>query len=130
MMHIQRPKWTTDPFLVVIVFVGIAVLPFKCSIVYPIEFIGGTDDAAYVGMAVNLANGKGFSNDHMQYSFFMSRLKYPEITHPEAHYPPLYSILIVPFFLILGKPPSQPNCLPYLLVPSSFQFSFIFSQSD
>ncbi len=125
MIRIPKPKWTTDPFLVVIVFVGIAVLPFKCSIVYPIEFIGGTDDAAYVGMAVNLANGKGFSNDHMQYSFFMSRLKYPEITHPEAHYPPLYSILIIPFFLILGKTAFAAK-LPSILIGSIFLPVFLY----
>ncbi len=124
-MRIQRPEWKIDPFLVVIVLVGIAVLSFKCSIVYPIEYIGGSDEAAYVGMAVNLVNGKGFSNDYMQYSYFMSRLKYPEITNPEAHYPPLYSILIVPFFLILGKTAFAAK-LPAILIGSIFLPVFLY----
>ncbi len=125
MMRIPIPTWKIDPFLVVIVCIGIAVLSLKCSIVYPIEFIGGTDEAAYVGMAVNLANGKGFTNDHMQYSFFQSRLKYPEVTHPEAHYPPLYSILIVPFFLILGKTAFAAK-LPSILIGSIFLPVFLY----
>ena len=118
-MRIQRPKWKIDPFLVAIVLVGIAVLSFKCSIVYPIKWIGGTDESAYVGMAANLVNGKGFSNDYMQYSYFMARLKYPEITNPEAHYPPLYAMLIVPFFLVLGKTAFAAK-LPAMLIGSIF----------
>ena len=130
MKRIPIPAWNSDPFLVVIVSIGIAVLSLKCSIaemqhIYPIEFIGGTDEAAYVGVAVNLANGKGFTNDHMQYSFFQSGLKYPEVTHPEAHYPPLYSILIVPFFLILGKTAFAAK-LPSILVGSIFLPVFLY----
>ena len=125
MKRIPIPAWNSDPFLVVIVSIGIAVLSLKCSITYPIEFIGGTDEAAYVGVAVNLANGKGFTNDHMQYSFFQSGLKYPEVTHPEAHYPPLYSILIVPFFLILGKTAFAAK-LPSILIGSIFLPVFLY----
>ena len=125
MMRVPKPRRKINPLLVVIVSIGIAVLSLKCSIVYPIEFIGGTDEAAYVGMAVNLANGKGFTNDHMQYSYFLSRLKYPEVTHPEAHYPPLYSILIVPFFLTLGKTAFAAK-LPSILIGSIFLPVFLY----
>lgn len=124
-MCIQRPKWNIDTFLVVIVLAGISVLSFKCIIVYPIKGIGGTDQAAAADMAVNLVNGKGFSNDYMQYSYFMSQLKYPEITHPEAHYPPLYSILIIPFFLILGTTAFAAK-LPAILIGSIFLPVFLY----
>ena len=82
-------KWKLDPFLLAVVVIGIAIFVFKCVIVYPIKWIGETDAAAYVEMADNFIHGKGLSNDYIQYSYFFSPLRYPEITHPDAHYAPL-----------------------------------------
>ena len=53
--------------------------------------------------ADSFIQGRGLSNDFIQYSYFYSPLQYPQITQPEAHYPHLYSLLIVPFYLLLGK---------------------------
>lgn len=108
-----------DLFLAIIMAVGIAVFVFKCTIAYDIKWLGDTDEAAYIEMADNLIHGKGLSNDYIQYSYFISRLKYPEITHPDAHYAPLYSLLIVPFFLILGKSAFAAK-LPSIIIASIF----------
>lgn len=112
-------KYKPDFFLLAVVIVGIAVFAFKCVVVYHIEWIGDTDEAAYVDMADNFIHGKGLSNDYIQYSYFISRMKYPDITHPDAHYAPLYSLLTVPFFLVLGKSAFAAK-LPAMLISSIF----------
>ncbi len=68
-----------------------------------VEYIGGVDAAAYAEIAQSLSEGRGFTNDCILYSYFYSRGAYPDVTHPEAHYPPLYPVLVAPFFLLLGK---------------------------
>ena len=113
-------KWKIDYFLVALAIVGIATFAFKCKITYPIKWVGDTDEAAFAEMADNFIHGKGLSNDYIQYSYFFSPLlQYPAITHPDAHYPPLYSLLIVPFFLILGKSAFAAKS-PAMLIASIF----------
>ncbi|MFC1714427.1 glycosyltransferase family 39 protein [Candidatus Poribacteria bacterium] len=115
----RKFKWKIDPLLLIVVGVGIVTLLLKCRIAYPIQWIGDTDEAAYIDMADNLIHGKGLSNDFIQYSYFLSRLKYSEITQPEAHYAPLYSLLITPFFLMLGKSAFAAK-LPAMIIGSLF----------
>ena len=76
-------------------------------------------------MADNFIHGKGLSNDYIQYSYFISRMKYPDITHPDAHYAPLYSLLTVPFLLILGKSAFAAK-LPAMLISSIFLPVFLY----
>ncbi|HIE30295.1 TPA: hypothetical protein EYP66_23800 [Candidatus Poribacteria bacterium] len=118
-------KWKIDYFLVAIITIGIATLTFKCKITYPIKWVGDTDEAAIAEMADNFIHGKGLSNDYIQYSYFYSPLQYPEITQPEAHYPPLYSLLIVPFFLIMGKSAFAAK-IPAMLIASIFLPIFLY----
>ena len=114
-----------DFFLIAVIVIGTAVFAFKCRIAYPIKWIGDTDEAAYVEMADNLIHGKGLSNDYIQYSYFFSRMKYPDITHPDAHYAPLYSLLIAPFFLMLGKS-AFAGKIPAMLISSIFLPVFLY----
>lgn len=124
-MRIRNTKWKVDFFLIAIIIIGIGIFAFKCKIAYPIKWMGDTDEAAYVEMADNLIHGKGLSNDYIQYSYFLSRMKYPEITHPDAHYAPLYSLLIAPFFLILGKSAFAAK-FPAMLISSIFLPVFLY----
>jgi len=124
-MRIKRIKWEIDLFLVAIIIIGIAIFAFKCKIAYPVKWLGDTDEASYLDMADNLIHGKGLSNDYIQYSYFLSGMKYPEITQPEAHYAPLYSILIAPFFLILGKS-AFAGKIPAMLISSIFLPIFLY----
>ena len=91
-------RWKVDPFLLLIIVAGLAILGFKLRIAKPIDWIGGTDEAVLAEAADSFARGKGLSNDFIQYSYFYSPLQYPQITQPEAHYPHLYSLLIVFLF--------------------------------
>ena len=118
-------KHKIDFFLVGIIIVGIATFAFKCKIAYPIKWMGDTDEAAVAEMADNFVHGKGLSNDYIQYSYFFSPLQYPEITHPDAHYPPLYSLLTAPFFLILGKSAFAAK-IPAMLIASIFLPIFLY----
>ena len=110
-------RWKVDPFLLLIIVAGLAILCFKLRIAKPIDWIGGTDEAVLAEAADSFARGKGLSNDFIQYSYFYSPLQYPQITQPEAHYPHLYSLLIVPFYLLLGKTALAAK-LPAMLVAS------------
>ncbi|HCK15402.1 TPA: hypothetical protein DHW51_14870 [Candidatus Poribacteria bacterium] len=74
------------PFWIVLV-AGLATFALKCKVTYSV-----------------------------QCSYFYSPLQYPEINHPDAHYPPLYSLLTVPFYLIFGKTAAVK--LPTMLVSS------------
>ena len=118
-------KWKIDYFLVALIIVGIFTFAFKCKIAYPLKWIGDTDEAAIAEMADNFIHGKGLSNDYIQYSYFYSPLQYPEITQPETHYPPLYSLLIVPFFLIMGKSAFAAK-IPAMLIASIFLPVFLY----
>jgi len=113
-------RWKIDYFLVAIIIVGIAIFAFKCKITYPIKWIGNTDSAVFAETADSFVHGKGLSNDFIQYSYFYSpQPHYPDITNPDAHYPPLYSLLIVPFYLIFGKTAFAAK-LPAMLIASIF----------
>ena len=114
-----------DYFLVAIIIVGIATFAFKCKITYPIKWVGDTDEAAIAEMADNFIHGKGLSNDYIQYSYFYSPLQYPEITQPDAHYPPLYSLLTAPFFLVMGKNAFAAK-IPAMLIASIFLPIFLY----
>ena len=86
--------------IILLLTVGLVVFLIKCRIVYPIKYVGHADAAAYAEMADSLIHGRGFEVDYISWYF----IKYdPKIVRPEDHWPPLYSIAIAPFFLILGK---------------------------
>lgn len=110
-------RWKVDPFLLLIIVAGLAILGFKLRIAKPIDWIGGTDESVLAEAADSFTRGRGLSNDFIQYSYFYSPLQYPQITQPEAHYPHLYSLLIVPFYLLLGKTALAAK-LPAMLVAS------------
>ena len=115
-----------DPFLVAVLVIGIAIFAFKCKITYPIKWLGGSgDSAAYPGMAENFIRGKGLSIDYIQYSYFFAKMEYPEVTHPEAHYAPLYSLMIAPFFLTLGRNAFAAK-MPAMLIASIFLPLFLY----
>jgi len=118
-------KWKIDYFFVAIIIIGIATFAFKCKITYPIKWLGDTDEACIAEMADNFIHGKGLSNDYIQYSYFFSPLQYPEITQPDAHYPPLYSLLTTPFFLVMGKSAFAAK-LPAMLIASIFLPIFLY----
>jgi len=82
-----------------ILVLGILILSFKCLIVYPVSHIGHNDAMGYAEMADSLIHGRGLWVDYVSFHF----IKYENIFRPEDHWPPLYSFLIVPFYLILGK---------------------------
>ncbi|MBD3181486.1 hypothetical protein GF312_04285 [Candidatus Poribacteria bacterium] len=89
-----------DFHLAVLLCMGIAFFIIKCIVTYPIKYVGHADAAAYAEMADSLIHGRGFSVDYISWYFE----KYdPKIVRPEDHWPPLYSILIAPFFPIFGK---------------------------
>ncbi len=85
--------------IVLLLVIGLAVFLIKCTIVYPIKYVGHADAAAYAEMADSLTHGRWFKVDYISWYFE----KYESIIRPEDHWPPLYSIFIAPFFLILGK---------------------------
>lgn len=87
--------------IVLLLAVGLAFFLIKCTIIYPIQFIGHADGAAYAEMADSLIHGRMFEVDYISEYF----VKYdPKIVRPEDHFlSPLYSLAIVPFFAILGK---------------------------
>jgi 4-amino-4-deoxy-L-arabinose transferase-like glycosyltransferase len=88
-------------------FVGLAVasmalamLPFRLQLVEHNHDVGHADAAAYAEMADSLIHGRWFHVDYISWYF----IKYaPDIVRPEDHWPPLYSLTIAPFFLLLGK---------------------------
>jgi hypothetical protein len=89
-----------NSYIVILLVIGFVVFLAKCIIVYPIQYIGYADAAAYAEMADSLIHGRGLEVDYIS-SYF---LKYDaQVSRPEDHWPPLYSIAIAPFFLIFGK---------------------------
>ena len=79
--------------------IGLLVLSAKCYIIYPVEHVGESDASAYAEMADSLVHGKWLSVDYISFFF----IKYLGIPRPEDHWPPLYSFLIAPFYVLLGK---------------------------
>src|SRR5688500_612312 len=96
-------KRELDYGLIVILLCGISVFALKCRLVSQIDSVGGTDSASHAEMAESLTQGKGFSEDFIQYSHFFSPLRYSDVTHPAADYHPLYSLLVAPCCLLFGK---------------------------
>ena len=64
-------------------------------------------------MADSLVHGKWLSVEYISFFF----IKYPGMPRPEDHWPPLYSFLIVPFYLLLGKT-AFASKLPSLIISS------------
>jgi len=98
-----------------IIAIGLLVLFAKCYITYPIAHVGESDASGYAEMADSLAHGKWLSVEYISFFF----IKYPGIPRPEDHWPPLYSFLIAPFYLLLGKT-AFASKLPSLIISSLF----------
>jgi hypothetical protein len=88
-----------DPYIIILLALGVVVFLTKCLIAYPIQYVGHADASGYAEMADSLVHGRGFEVDYISFYF----IKYPHIYRPEDHWPPLYSMFIAPFYLILGK---------------------------
>ena len=112
------------PFWIVLV-AGLATFALKCKVTYSVLWIGNTDSAVFAETADSFVRGRGLSTDFIQYSYFYSPLQYPEINHPDAHYPPLYSLLTVPFYLVFGKTAFAAK-LPAMLVSSILLTIFLY----
>lgn len=104
-----------DPYVALLLLIGFAVFLIKCQIAYPIQYVGHADASGYAEMADSLIHGRGFEVDYLSFYF----VKSPNIVRPEDHWPPLYSILIAPFFLILGKTAFAAK-LPSIIISSLF----------
>ncbi|MDA1192222.1 MAG: glycosyltransferase family 39 protein, partial [Candidatus Poribacteria bacterium] len=68
--------------------------------------------SGYAEMADSIVKGRGLQVDYISWYF---RKYDPGILRPEDHWPPLYSFLIVPFFLFMGKTAFAAK-LPSLLI--------------
>ena len=104
-----------DVHLWVILAVGLLVLVAKCTIVYPVEHVGESDASGYAEMADSLRQGKWLSVEYISFFF----IKYSGMPRPEDHWPPLYSFLIAPFYVLLGKT-AFASKLPSLIISSLF----------
>jgi hypothetical protein len=90
---------------------------WKLRIVAPIQYVGHADAAGYAEMAHSLIQGRGLEVDYISWYF----RKYDAgIVRPEDHWPPLYSFLVVPFFLTMGRTALAAK-MPSLLI-SAFAF--------
>ena len=96
---VQRIQGALSADMRIILIAGVLVLAWKCWIVYPVSHIGHNDAMGYAEMADSLLHGRGLSVDYVSFHF----IQYPGIPRPEDHWPPLYSFLILPFYLVLGK---------------------------
>jgi hypothetical protein len=90
---------------------------WKLRIVAPIQYVGHADASGYAEMAHSLIQGRGLEVDYISWYF---RKYDPGIVRPEDHWPPLYSFLIVPFFLTMGRTALAAK-MPSLLI-SAFAF--------
>ena len=104
-----------DGWIWLLLLIGVFIFIIKCHIVYPIEYVGHADASGYAEMADSLVHGRGLEVDYISFYF----LKYKEINRPEDHWPPLYSFLIAPFFLIIGKTAFAAK-LPALIISCFF----------
>ena len=102
-----------DTHLWPILAIGLLVLFAKCYITYPITHVGESDASGYAEMADSLVHGKWLSVEYISFFF----IKYPGIPRPEDHWPPLYSFLMAPFYLLLGKT-AFASKLPSLIISS------------
>ncbi|MFH2000701.1 MAG: glycosyltransferase family 39 protein [Planctomycetota bacterium] len=102
MTSMIRPpsSWKAQTWMrILLLLAGAAVFIWKISIAGHIRFIGSGDPAGYAEMAQSLLNGRGFEVNYISMHF----LKFsPEISHPEDTWPPLYPLLIAPFFAFLS----------------------------
>jgi 4-amino-4-deoxy-L-arabinose transferase-like glycosyltransferase len=94
-----NPLRRIDPYLAVLLLAGGVAFGVKWSIAAPIRYIGHADPAAYAEMADSLLRRGNIDVDYISFYY----LKYPGLPRPEDHWPPLYSVAIVPFFALLGK---------------------------
>ena len=102
-----------DTHLWPILGISLLVLFTKCYITYPVAHVGESDASGYAEMADSLVHGKWLSVEYISFFF----IKYPGMPRPEDHWPPLYSFLIVPFYLLLGKT-AFASKLPSLIISS------------
>jgi len=102
-----------DAHLWPILAIGLLVLVFKCYITYPVKHVGESDASGYAEMADSLVHGNWLNVEYISFFF----IKYPGIPRPEDHWPPLYSFLIAPFYLLLGKT-AFASKLPSLIISS------------
>jgi 4-amino-4-deoxy-L-arabinose transferase-like glycosyltransferase len=106
--------------IAILLTVCLAVFLIKCKIAYPVKYVGHADASGYAEMADSLIHGRGFEVDYISWYF----IKYDrKIIRPEDHWPPLYSIAIAPFFLVLGKTAFAAK-LPSLII-SCFLFPLV-----
>jgi len=104
-----------DGHLWPILAIGLLVLFVKCYITYPVQHVGESDASGYAEMADCLVHGKWLNVEYISFFF----IKYSGIPRPEDHWPPLYSFLIAPFYLLLGKT-AFASKLPSLIISSLF----------
>lgn len=78
---------------------GILMSIFALFIVGPLQHIGEGDAACYAGMARSLLEGDGLNVGYITSHFY----RYGQLPRPQDQWMPLYSFLIVPFFVVLGK---------------------------
>jgi hypothetical protein len=98
--------------LAAVVTACLVAFAWKVRIVAPIEYVGHGDAAAYATLADSLLHGRGLEVDYISWYF---RKYDPAVTRPEDHWPPLYPLLIVPFFAALGETAFAAK-LPSLLI--------------
>ncbi len=104
-----------DGWIWLLLLIGLFIFIIKCHIVYPIKYVGHADASGYAEMADSLVHGRGLEVDYISFYF----LKYEKILRPEDHWPPFYSFLIAPFFLIIGKTAFAAK-LPALIISCFF----------
>lgn len=92
-------KPLTIRFVLALITAGTAVFVWKLSIVAHIRFIGAGDPAGYAEMAQSILNNRGFEVNYISMHFIQFA---QDIAHPEDTWPPLYALLIVPFFAFMG----------------------------
>jgi 4-amino-4-deoxy-L-arabinose transferase-like glycosyltransferase len=114
------PRALSTASIVLLLIGGLAAFLWKLGIVSALQFVGFGDPAAYSEMAESLLQGRGFEVDYISMYF---RKFSPDISHPEDTWPPLYPVLIAPFFAVMGKSAVAAK-LPSLLL-SCFVFPLI-----
>ncbi len=99
------------------ILAGLITFASQYILVHPLPWLGSSDAASYVAVARSLADGHGFTKDFLEHSYELSLLQFPGIHNPEAHYPPLYSLLAAPFLILFGED-TFPSRLPAMLIGS------------
>ncbi len=96
--------------------IGLTAFVIKAVLIYPIQYVGHADASGYAEMAHSLIQRRGLEVDYISWYF---RAYDASILRPEDHWPPLYSFLIAPFFLSLGRTAFAAK-LPSLILSSIF----------